>query len=336
MPRILALLGTAAALTATMRPPVTLNAASQRNAELARQAATKQVNDKGLLWLEHINIVVGDRQEAERFYFEEGLGCFRDPAKPGGPGTSGTMWANLGNQQFHLAQEEDDDPRQVVRGSIGLCLPDAEKAASRLEKFCAVERHSDTRFTVTCPVGNTFHCYQVAKDPPTEGIGKRPKMVNLHKGDGYAGDAFSVRNGPGIRYVQFLVADAQKAAQSYVDEFGGSVTQEDGLTCVAAGLGPVHLLFESAEPAADADARPDGGHSCVDADAFSERYERLSSTARMFTNPRFNHLDTCDSLDEALASRTFRFAFDSVPFVEHETRALSHAQFLKRVKYEPL
>ena len=56
----------------------------------------------------------------------------------------------------------------------------------------------------------------------------------------------------------------------------------------------------------------------------------------MFTNPRFNHLDTCDSLEEALASRTFRFAFPAVPFVEHETRALSHAQFLKRVKYEPL
>ena len=44
----------------------------------------------------------------------------------------------------------------------------------------------------------------------------------------------------------------------------------------------------------------------------------------MFTNPRFKHLDTCDSLEEALASRTFRFAFDAVPFVEHETRALSH------------
>ena len=48
-------------------------------------------------------------------------------------------------------------------------------------------------------------------------------MVNLHKGDGYNGDAFSVRNGPGIRYVQFLADDAQKAAQSYVDEFGGVV-----------------------------------------------------------------------------------------------------------------
>ena len=95
-------------------------------------------------------------------------------------------------------------------------------------------------------------------------------------------------------------------------------------------------FFESAEPDSEADDKQDGVHLCVYVDAFAERYERLSSTARMFTNPRFNHLDTCDSLEEALASRTFRFAFPAVPFVEHETRALSHAQFLKRVKYEPL
>ena len=88
--RIITVLGTAAALTATMRPPVTLNAASERNALLVREAATKQANDKGLLWLEHINIVVGDRQEAERFYFE-GLGCYRDPAKPGGADSAWEM-----------------------------------------------------------------------------------------------------------------------------------------------------------------------------------------------------------------------------------------------------
>ena len=95
-------------------------------------------------------------------------------------------------------------------------------------------------------------------------------MVNLHKGDGYAGDAFSVRNGPGIRYVQFLVDDAQKAAQSRVDEFGGRITEDDGLTCVSAGLGPVHLIFESAEPDAVADEKQDGVHLCVYVDAFSE------------------------------------------------------------------
>ena len=159
-------------------------------------------------------------------------------------------------------------------------------------------------------------------------------MVNLHKGDGYNGDALGVRNGPGIRYVQFLVEDAQKAAQAYVDEFGGCITEDDGLTCVSAGLGPVHLIFESAEPDAVADEKQDGVHLCVYVDSFSERYERLQKAARMFTNPRFKHLDTCDSLEEALASRTFRFAFPAVPFVEHDARAVARPGS-PRIKYEP-
>lgn len=338
MTRLALLIQTTAALvaTTTLKPQVAaMDAASRRHVDLVRDAATHQVNDKGLLWLDHINIVVGDREEAERFYFEEGLGCYRDPAKPGGPGTSGTMWANLGHQQFHLAQEEDDDPRQVIRGSVGLCLPDASAAANRLEQQgLRVEHHEPSRFSVKCPVGNTFHCYQVAKDPPSDGIGKRPKMVNLHKGDGYAGDALSVRNGPGIRYVQFLVDDAEQAAKAYVDEFGGRITTHEALTSVSCGLGPAHLIFQSAEPDAKADKRQEGVHLCVYVDAFAERYARLRKSARVFTNPRFAHLDSCDSLAEAQASRTFRFAFPALPFVEHETRALSHAQFLKRVKYE--
>ena len=69
-------------------------------------------------------------------------------------------------------------------------------------------------------------------------------------------------------------------------------------------------------------------------DAFADRYARLRETARVFTNPRFAHLDTCDTAEEALASRTFRFAFPGVPNLEHETRALSHVQFLKNVAYE--
>ena len=109
-----------------------------------------------------MNIVVGDRELAERFYFEEGLGCTRDPAKPGGPGTSGTMWANLGHQQFHLAAEADDDPRQVVNGAIGLCLPDVAHAADRLKVLAAeidgvtVQVHDAQRFTATCQSRRPF------------------------------------------------------------------------------------------------------------------------------------------------------------------------------------
>ena len=86
----------------------------------------------------------------------------------------------------------------------------------------------------------------------------------------------------------------------------------------------------------DADVRSRRGARLRYVDAFSERYDRLRETARVFTNPRFKHLDTCDTLDEALASRTFRFAFPEIPNLEHETRALSHVQFLKNVAYEPV
>ena len=40
-----------------------------------------------------------------------------------------------------------------------------EKAATRLEKFCDVQRHDDTRFTVTCPVGNTFRTIKYRRTP---------------------------------------------------------------------------------------------------------------------------------------------------------------------------
>mmetsp|Transcript_5034 Transcript_5034/g.14916 ORF Transcript_5034/g.14916 Transcript_5034/m.14916 type:complete len:342 (+) Transcript_5034:172-1197(+) len=324
----------AAAMAATLTKPQHA-AASLRNAALARDAAAAP-SDCGLLWLEHINIVVGERSLAERFYFEDGLGLATDPAKPRGPGVTGTMWANLGNQQFHLAEEAPDDPPQAVRGAIGLVLPDVAEACGRLERLAeatgrvTVERHAEDRFTAVCPWGNVFHCYGVEDREKPGG----PKMVQLHGGDGYDGGTLNVKNGPGIRYVHFLVADAEKAAAEYVGEFGGSAVRAGGTAAVACGLGPVHCIFESAPPDAAADRRQDGVHLCVYVDRFAERYERLSETARVFTNPRFKHLDTCDTLAEAEASRTFRFAFPAVPNLEHETRSLMHVQYMKKVFYD--
>jgi hypothetical protein len=45
----------------------------------------------GLVHLEHINLVVGDRRHSETFYFG-GLGLTRDPNKSHGT----TVWANCG------------------------------------------------------------------------------------------------------------------------------------------------------------------------------------------------------------------------------------------------
>ena len=60
----------------------------------------------------------------------------------------------------------------------------------------------------------------------------------------------------------------------------------------------------------------------------------------IWTNPRFAHLDTCDTWDEAVAGRQFRFKDLVDPAsgvklleLEHETRSVRHFQFYKDVAY---
>ena len=68
-----------------------------------------------------------------------------------------------------------------------------------------------------------------------------------------------------------------------------------------------------------------------------------------WTNPRFVHLDTCDTWEQASASRQFRFLAICDPDqpqddsgaaplleLEHETRACRHFQFMKPVEYRAL
>ncbi|KAJ8608519.1 hypothetical protein CTAYLR_005735 [Chrysophaeum taylorii] len=327
------------ALTATApSPEVRLEAQSRELAEAACRAAQARKGDcnGGLVWVEHLNIVVGDRRTAERFYFEEGLGCTRDPRKPGGATQpTGTMWANLGAQQFHLAEEAPDDPPQAVHGSIGLAVPRALETARRLEaqEGVAVEVHDEHRFTVTCPWGNVFHCYDVetyrASLPVDAAAG--PKMVAMHQN--YDADGrFAVRGVPGIRYVHLKCPDAKAAARAYARVLGAFKFDDDAFAVVSAGVGPVHLVFESASRDVVAETKMNGVHACVYVDNFAARYADLE--AHIFTNPRFRHLDTCDTLEEALASRTFRFILPEAPFLEHETRSLAHANFLQHIAYE--
>ncbi|KAJ1453699.1 hypothetical protein M885DRAFT_523966 [Pelagophyceae sp. CCMP2097] len=340
---------TMAAVQATVKPWAL---ESEELATLCCTAADARAGDcdGGLLWLEHINIVVGDRATAERFYFEDGLGCMRDPRKPGGASSpAGTMWANLGSQQFHLAEQGPGDPAQAVRGSVGLALPDARGAAKRLSKLSLdgvrLEVHSPDAFTVRCPWGNVFHCYDVdvyrgGVSAPGPFAGRETKMRAVHAGEAWdVGGRFTVRGGPGIRYVHFKCTDAPKVAERYSGLFGGGPARALGGTlagaearCVAAGVGPVHFVFETGASDAAAEARQSGVHVCIYVDAFAQRYAALKEF--VFTNPRFVKLDTCDTLQEALDSRTFRFCFPEAPTLEHETRSLSHMNYMQPITYK--
>ncbi len=109
--------------------------------------------------LEHVNVRIPDQVLATAFYVQ-GLGFTRDPYVMVG---IENMWMNLGQEQFHLPTAAQP---QVLRGHVGVVVPDLEALKARLEsvrpklagtKFgYAVE---DKHVQVTCPWGNRIRCY---------------------------------------------------------------------------------------------------------------------------------------------------------------------------------
>eukprot|EP00957_Ditylum_brightwellii_P082674 6286574-Ditylum_brightwellii.AAC.1 len=84
----------------------------------ARQDEINNLDLGGISWLEHINLVVGTRPQAETFY-EELLGFSADRSK--------SFHVNLGQQQFHLAPAKEGDTKpQIITGSVGLVVPDLD------------------------------------------------------------------------------------------------------------------------------------------------------------------------------------------------------------------
>ncbi len=110
----------------------------------------------------HVNVTVPDQGKTISFYIT-GLGLTRDPFIMAG---IENIWVNVGRSQFHLPTRGT----QVLRGTIGLILPDLEALLRRLTY--AQQQLDGTRFSfreagdtveATCPWGNRFRCH--APDP---------------------------------------------------------------------------------------------------------------------------------------------------------------------------
>ena len=120
-----------------------------------------------ILAMEHVNVTAPDQVTATQFYVS-GLGFTRDPYMMVSPEN---MWVNVGQQQFHLPTREP----QVLRGVIGLVVPDLEALKMRLTGLR--EQLAGTQFTcaeenghvnVTGPWGNQFRCHA----PDAEAFGE--------------------------------------------------------------------------------------------------------------------------------------------------------------------
>ena len=106
----------------------------------------------------HVNVRVPDQRLATLFYVM-GLGLTRDPYLVVG---IDNMWVNAGACQFHLPT----GPAQVLRGAIGLVLPDL--AALRTRLAAVAPRLAGTAFAwldrgdaieLTCPWGNRLRAH---------------------------------------------------------------------------------------------------------------------------------------------------------------------------------
>jgi hypothetical protein len=246
--------------------------------------------------LEHVNVWVPDQQLATIFWIM-GMGFTRDPYLMVGVDN---MWVNIGRQQFHLPTGEP----QVVRGVVGLVVPDPGELTERLDTVRAPLR--GTRFAyevegktvlVTCPWGNRLRCH-----PPSPEFGD---MVL------------------GMPYVEFPVApgDAAGVARFYATFMGAPASVGDDGAGVAARVrvgGVQALVFrETTEP----QPAYDGHHIAIYIADFSGPHRRLLERGLITreTGEYEWRLQSVVDPDDG------RLLFE----IEHEVRSLTNPLYLR-------
>lgn len=246
-----------------------------------------------IVLLEHVNLQHPNQPMAILFYVV-GLGLTRDPYISVG---LQNMWANIGEQQFHLPTRA----AQVIPGHIGLVIPDLESLKSRLK---GIEEHlkgscfswsaEADHVAVTCPWGNRFRCYAPGK----------------------FGDMLL-----GIPYVEFDVRQRAAAgiARFYqqVMRAPAAVGSDNGaqLARVAIGRGQ-WLCFKETER----EIPPyDGHHIAVYIANFSGPYGFLKERNLLMEDVRNHQFRFKEIVDPQSGKKLFE--------VEHEVRSLRHPMY---------
>lgn len=253
-----------------------------------------------VLGLEHVNLVVTDRDLADRFYISA-LGFTRDPYVD--LGLIGTTWVNLGSQQLHLAHGPEP---QRFRGRIGLVVPDRAAMVRRLERLiervplvaaseaACEERHG--QLTVTCPWGN---CFRIHGPDDIEGM-----VV-------------------GIPYVEVDIAPgkATGVAAFYTDVLRTPTTLQDcdgaATAVVAVGRHQEMRFRETSEPLPDYD----GHHVAIYLSNFSQPHEWLRARDLVTQETNANEYRFQEIVDPASG--------ELCAVLEHEVRSMFHPMFAR-------
>ena len=244
--------------------------------------------------LEHVNLQVPDQAMAILFYIV-GLGLTRDPYLNVG---LGNMWANIGEQQFHLPTRS----AQKISGYIDLVLPDLEALEERLSSVEAALKNTQFSWSrnqdhlaVACPWGNQFRCHE-------------------------SGSAFGDM-AQGLAAVDFAVPEGTAAAIAgfYRNVLAAPAAVEinsgHAVAQVAIGRNQSLRFRESKEPSAPYD----GHHIAIYVANFSRAYHFLKNQHLVSEDVR-NHQFRFQSIVEPDSGRT-------VFLLEHEVRSLHHPMF---------
>lgn len=252
----------------------------------------RSLEDVGnILLLEHVNVTLPDQQLAHLFYVT-GMGLTRDPYVDFG---DRNMWINVGRQQFHTPLGEP----QVLRGTVGLVLPDLEGLERRLERIAPRFKDSKLNCTqgngyvdVTCPWGNHIRCHA----------------------PGHAFGSMQI----GMPYVEFTVKPrtARAIADFYreVMQAPTQVVKDDDGTVAVVGIGTEQTLRY--RETADDIAEYDGHHIAMYVVNFSRAHRYLCERDLVFEE-----------------SDAHQYRFRDIPHpkngktlftIEHEVRSLGH------------
>jgi hypothetical protein len=246
--------------------------------------------------LEHVNVLIPDQQLATLFYVT-GLGLTRDPYLMT---STDNMWINVGRSQFHLPTGE----AQVLRGRVGMVLPDREALLKRLAR---VRRPLDgTKFEVrehnsfvdvTSPWGNRIRCHA-----------PEPRFGRITLGIPYV--EFDVRPGTADGIARFYRDVLGTAADTGEDEHGPHAR---------ASVGPKQdLVFrETDRPLPDYD----GHHIQVYIADFSGPHRRLLERGLVTEESDQHQYRFKDIVDPRSGKHLFT--------VEHEIRSLQHPLYAR-------
>ncbi len=247
-----------------------------------------------IVHLEHVNVTQPDQRLATLFYVA-GIGGTRDPYLMVG---LENMWVNLGRSQMHLPTRE----AQVLRGTIGLVVPDLELLKKRLARVATGLAGTQFSFedrgdfvAATCPWGNRFRCHA-----PAERFG-----------------AMEI----GMAYIEYGVPQGAAAgiAKFYPQILGApaEVVMTEGAATASVGVGrDQKLLFRECGAAIP---EYDGHHMQIYLADFSGPYKRLLERGLISKETDAHEWRFMDIVDLETNQPLFR--------IEHEVRSMKHPLF---------